>query len=203
MPEVLVRYTASVRSPDGRRWAPQACGGVAADGLWDGWIEFISSDRAIRTERETKQPNRDDLMYWAQGLTGAYLEGALSRATTPRTVIPREPLIEAHFDGPAPRRASGVARSSRAILDPFATYAQGENLLRGQLNALSQDNLVAIVEDYGLKVRGLSDMRRPQLVEAIVESVKMGSPGRRNIGSTDPDAADSANPSIRHSPNPD
>ena len=162
MAEVLVRYTAVVRGDDGRFWIPQACGGVAKDGLWEGWIEFVSDETAIRTGRETEQPNRDSLMYWAQGLTTAYLEGALTRATTTRTVIPREPRdarMSPRFDQPSPRPSSRSFRPSRAILDPFATYAQGEDLLRRQLNALSQDNLVAIVEDYGLKVRGIADMR--------------------------------------------
>jgi hypothetical protein len=77
---------------------------------------------------------------------------------------------------------------------------QGEDLLRGQLTALSQDNLVAIVEDYGLKVRGISDMRSRQLTEAIIEAVRMGSSGRRHVGAP-LDADDSANPSSRPSEN--
>ena len=192
MAEVLVRYAAVVRGDDGAFWIPQACGGVAKDGLWEGWIEFVADDRAIRTGRETEQPNRDALMYWAQGLTAAYLEGALARATTTRIGIPREPR-ESHaaprFNAPKPPSPRAF-RSSRAILDPFATYAQGEGLLRGQLNALSQDNLVAIVEDYGLKVRGISDMRSRQLVEAIIEAVKMGSPGQRSVGASETELED-------------
>jgi hypothetical protein len=205
MAEVLVRYAAQVRGDDGQTWIPQACGGVAKDGLWEGWIEFVCDQRAIRTGRETEQPNRDALMYWAQGLTAAYLEGALARATTTRTIIPREPLerhVPAHFDRPAPPPSPRSFRPSRAILDPFSTYMQGEGLLRGQLNALSQDNLVAIVEDYGLKVRGISDMRSRQLVEAIVEAVRMGSSGRRHVGSS-VEADQSADSSIRPSDNPD
>jgi hypothetical protein len=172
MAEVLVRYTATIRNDDGTLWTPQACGGVADDGLWEGWIEFISDERAIRTGRETEQPNRDALMYWAQGLTGAYLEGALARATTTRTVIPREPRLSAMFDHPAPPPSPRSFRPSRAILDPFTTYAQGEDLLRGQLKALSHDNLVAIVEDYGLPIRGVADIRSRKLVEDIVEAVR-------------------------------
>ena len=172
MAEVLVRYTATIRHDDGTSWTPQACGGVASDGLWEGWIEFVSDEQAIRTGRETEQPNRDALMYWAQGLTAAYLEGALARATTTRTVIPREPRISAKFDRPASPPAPRSFRPSRAILDPFSTYAQGEDLLRGQLRALSHDNLVAIVEDYGLPIRGVADIRSRKLVEDIVEAVR-------------------------------
>lgn len=204
MAEVLVRYTSVVRGNDGKFWIPQACGGVAKDGLWEGWIEFVSDENAIRTGRETEQPNRDALMYWAQGLTSAYLEGALARATTTRTVIPREPRdlhVSPRFERPARLTAPRGFRAVRAILDPFATYAQGEGLLRGQLNALSQDNLVAIVEGYGLKVRGISDMRSRQLVEAIVEAVKMGSSGQRHVGAADLEA-DAATESPRMSDDP-
>jgi hypothetical protein len=53
--------------------------------MWEGWIEFEPSDggAAIRTPRETTQPNLKDLEYWATGLTEAYLEGALVRALDP------------------------------------------------------------------------------------------------------------------------
>jgi hypothetical protein len=115
-------------------------------------------------------------MYWAEGLTEAYLEGALARATSTRTEIPREPLAQPRFDGPAP-----ALRTRRAILDPFSTYLQGEDLLRGQLAALSHDNLVAIVEDYGLPVRGIADMSSPRLAEAIVESVRQRSAPARPV----------------------
>jgi len=178
MAEVLVRYNAKVRGDDGTLWTPQACGGVAKDGLWEGWIEFVCDEHAVRTGRETEQPNREDLMYWAQGLTGAYLEGALARATTMRAVIPREPRVSPHFQSPATPPSPRSFRPSRAILDPFSTFAQGEDILRGQLNALSHDNLVAIAEDYALPIRGVSDMRRRSLVEAIVDTVKEGSTRR-------------------------
>jgi hypothetical protein len=51
-------------------------------GSWKGWIEFasIDGDSHVRTPRETEQPNRGDLAYWATGLTQVYLEGALRRA---------------------------------------------------------------------------------------------------------------------------
>jgi hypothetical protein len=55
------------------------------DGLWEGWIEFIPTDGGapLRSRRETTQPNRDDAVYWATGLTPVYLEGALERALRP------------------------------------------------------------------------------------------------------------------------
>ncbi len=79
--EVLVRFSAHVTGSDGIAYIPQACGGVADDGLWEGWLEFVADSGVVRrTPRETEQPNRDSLLYWAEGLSIAYLEGALARA---------------------------------------------------------------------------------------------------------------------------
>ena len=92
MAEVFVRFTETVRSADGRDYSAQACGGIADDGLWEGWIEFADvGGLPMRTPRETEQPNRDDLAYWATGLTQVYLEGALGRAIeSPRRPSPSD-----------------------------------------------------------------------------------------------------------------
>lgn len=82
MAEVLVQFTTPVKSDDGELYVAKACGGIADDGLWNGWIEFTSerTGQAVRSARETTQPNRSDLLYWAEGLTEVFLEGALERA---------------------------------------------------------------------------------------------------------------------------
>jgi hypothetical protein len=84
MAELLVEFDTTIRADDGTKWHPRVCGAIADDCLWEGWVEFLpagADDReAIRTGRETEQPKRSDLMYWAQGLTHVYLEGALQRA---------------------------------------------------------------------------------------------------------------------------
>jgi len=152
MSEVLVRFTDLVRGNDGREYQPQACGMLGADGLWEGWIEFLSPAGAVRTERETSQPNRADLMYWAQGLTHTYLEGALTRALGGRiSALPAEVRVVPVFDGPAPppSRQGGVL-TPHAILDPFAVYTQGEHILRRQLLALSSDQLSNVIVAYSL-----------------------------------------------------
>jgi len=46
-------------------------------------IEFHPTDSShpiLTTDRETSQPNRKALEYWADGLEPIYLEGALARA---------------------------------------------------------------------------------------------------------------------------
>ena len=80
MGEVLVRFSDLVRGGDGREYQPQACGMAGPDGLWEGWIEFLATTGAARTERETSQPNRAALEYWAGGLEPVYFDGALKRA---------------------------------------------------------------------------------------------------------------------------
>jgi hypothetical protein len=82
MPEVLLDFSTPIRGPEGRIYAAQAIGEQMPDGLWHGWIEFsaVGHRELIATDRETTQPNRTDAVYWATGLTGIYLEGALTRA---------------------------------------------------------------------------------------------------------------------------
>jgi hypothetical protein len=94
MSEVLIYFDATIVAADGTRWTPSACGGLADDGLWEGWIEFVSTDGTahVRSPRETEQPNRVDLAYWAGGLTQVYLEGALRRAIELPQPSPRSDL---------------------------------------------------------------------------------------------------------------
>ena len=60
-----------------------AMGRQRPDGTWIGWLEFRprgGRGTARRTPRETTQPSRLALRYWALGLDEVYLEGALVRA---------------------------------------------------------------------------------------------------------------------------
>lgn len=59
------------------------CGEERPDSTWEGWLEFHPINLAqpvLRTNRETTQPNRAAIEYWAGGLETIYLEGALARA---------------------------------------------------------------------------------------------------------------------------
>ena len=174
MAEVLVRFTEHVVAEDGTAYLPQVCGGLADDGLWEGWIEFTPESGHIRrTQRETEQPNRDALVYWAEGLTLIYLEGALKRALAVGIVAPRtEERVSSHFSGPAASRptTSGVPH---AILDPFAAYSEGEDLLRKQLGALSRDHLVNIVKAYHMPAStSYETMSDSSLVDSIVSAAQ-------------------------------
>lgn len=181
MVEVFVKYTEPVRAADGTSYWAQACGNIAENSLWDGWIEFVSEGRALRTGRETKQPNRNDVMYWAEGLTYVYLQGALDRALRLESgppIIGHEVAAEPVFDAPANDRpiVRRVAIEPRAILDPYVVFGEGENRLRRQLRALSRDQLMNIVRAYNLADATpgsvLEDGSRDQVAEHIVRSVK-------------------------------
>ena len=175
MAEVLVRFTELVRDDSGLPYQAQASGAFGSDGLWEGWIEFIGENgRALRTPRETTQPNRDALVYWAEGLTATYLEGALRRALDALLEpAARVSIAEASiFSGPASANAARVSpQPARPVLDPWSTYAQGEGVFRQQLSALSRDHLLAVIDGYALPIEVRASASDRELVDDIVQTV--------------------------------
>ena len=173
--EVLVQFETLVTGPDGRNYTPRACGRPADDGRWEGWIEFVAPDQreVLSSPRETVQPNRTDVAYWASGLTQVYLEGAFQRAWDAEVAIPR--VVE--MGGPAPKGPSertptvivdDVVPASRAVLDPFQVYAQGEEVLRQQLRALDVAHLEQIVRAYDLAPHTTTENDSRAALEATI-----------------------------------
>jgi hypothetical protein len=177
MSEVLTVFTEPIVAPDGTSYDARVCG-APFDNVWEGWIEFtrhgaVAGDGAtIRTPRETEQPNRRDVSYWATGLTYTYLEGALNRALRP-AVVPRVVAVDVPpaAPGPAPHYAP-VDTGPRAVLDPFAVYEQGEDVLRRELMALSVDHLRNIARAYALHADPGAISSREELVVVILDSVR-------------------------------
>jgi hypothetical protein len=181
--EVLIEFENAVRA-EGRAWAARVCGRQADDRLWEGWIEFTPRDGGapLRTSRETKQPKYSDLQYWATGLTVAYLEGALERALhpAPSDLGPRQVAATPAFSGPSPAGPSAreplTSRiAPHAVLDPFEVYAQGEDVLRGQLSALDEVHLRNIILAHELVDPGtieLQALKRAALVDLVVAAVR-------------------------------
>jgi hypothetical protein len=174
--EVLVEFTDPVVAEDGTSYIARACGRPAPDGMWEGWVEFLPVDRGapVRSGRETTQPNRQDTMYWATGLTAVYLEGSLNRALKPLVRIPPKAIAEPVFDGPAPDLAPAPF-TAESILNPFSVYRKGEALLRRQLGALSGWHLVNIIRAYELSEQDpatLNQTTTEELVELIVAAVR-------------------------------
>ena len=112
MAEVLVQFDTDIQAADGAPFTPRVCARRRDDGLWEGWIEFVPAGpdggEPLRSGRETEQTERDDVVYWATGLTAVYLQGALDRARAsaggarPPSLAPRRVDAAPSFDGPAP-----------------------------------------------------------------------------------------------------
>jgi hypothetical protein len=179
--EVLAEYPAPIEGEDGRTYIARAVGAEADDGLWQGWIEFIplaADDVPVRSPRETTQPNRRDVEYWATGLTLVYLEGALRRALNPLPARQATPKPEPVFDEPAPDFAAPTAappaKSRDSILNPFSVYQKGEAHLRRQLGALSAWHLANVAEAFELvEDPTVADrLSQTELIELIVAGVK-------------------------------
>ena len=179
MAEVLVEFDTPLRDTHGRLFAARVCGREREDKLWEGWIEFtpLAGGAPLRSGRETTQPNHRDLLYWVGGLTAGYLDGALMRTLSPPFPNLRAPASSSKpwFDDPATPAASAVAtaREPVAVLDPFAVYAAGDTLLRGQLNALSDGQLRTIIRAHRLSTASPAQLdRTPRL--ALIEQIMSG-----------------------------
>jgi hypothetical protein len=176
MSEVIYVFNYAV-TLDGVSYNAQVSGRRAGH-IWEGWIEFESQDGADlrRTRRETTQPNREALTYWATGLSRAYLEGALKRALEPLIVRPRMQPATPFFPAPAPGPSGLVPPSDRPVLNPFSVAAKGEELLRRELGALRGWHLRNIVRAYGLadEATDLGLFSEAELIEIIVARVQPG-----------------------------
>jgi hypothetical protein len=176
MAEVFVEFDDPVVGKNGVAYIARACGAPADHTLWHGWIEFepVDGGPALRSSRETTQPNRVDTAYWATGLTPVYLEGSLERTLNPLTKMPPEQPIESAYDSPAPDIAPPPPAND-AVMNPFSVYRKGESMLRSQLNALSGWHLVNIIRAYGLSEQRVSDLNSTPaavLAELIIKAVR-------------------------------
>jgi hypothetical protein len=79
--DLIHRFASRVVDEAGLAYAACVYGEQPAH-VWQGWIVFFPVDggRPLATDRETSQPNRGALEYWASGLQSTYLDGALQRA---------------------------------------------------------------------------------------------------------------------------
>jgi hypothetical protein len=176
MSAVLHTFSSPTRAKGDLYW-PRALGGIAADGRWEGWIEFVRAgdDAVLRSGRETIRPGRADLVRWAEGLTPKYLERALLRAlrrmmTTTETEIPISVAQAPVYPAPSPEFAA------RVPFDPFQTYAKGEQLLWSQLTALSREQLFDLIDAYSFVPKTERDRvwTSPdfELADRIVQAVR-------------------------------
>lgn len=178
MAEVLIDFEKAVSDTAGNAYTARACGREVDGGRWEGWIEFVPEENApvLRSERETTQPNRTDIEYWAGGLTPVYLEGALRRTLEPHEPVYEPPPGRPAYEGPAPPRGAAGSANAKAILDPYAVRRSGgEELLRKELRALSPWHLRNIVRAYRLedeRRRDLEGLGAGELEELIVAGTR-------------------------------
>ncbi|HJZ84133.1 MAG TPA: hypothetical protein VKN99_03140 [Polyangia bacterium] len=125
-------YPFLVADGEGRRYACRAYGQPRPDDLWEGWFVFFPVDngrRALATDRETTQPRRQHLAYWADGISKTFLEGALARALRLRP----EALLErrAYWAGEEAAQARIEAELyERAAVEARAQAERAERLQR-------------------------------------------------------------------------
>ena len=86
MPDLYVQPQNIAIEDGGMKYVPRICANARADGTWEAWVEFypIDGGQPRITDRESTQPNRLAVEYWASGLEPVYFEGALKRASTER-----------------------------------------------------------------------------------------------------------------------
>lgn len=195
MAEVLIVYDNPLEAPDRQIYRARVCARERDDSHWEGWLEFTPATEGdvLRTGRETTQPNRDDIRYWAKGLTVAYLEGALRRswdsahATRPVPMEP-EPDVRPSFPGPAPAVARSVPAAPHTAPRPArpagqrsdapdlrALFLRGEEELRQKLRALSPERIAALVMEQRIELgRGAAIIgsRKSHAIDLIVESIR-------------------------------
>jgi hypothetical protein len=178
MAETVLRFSQPIPDTDRRWYEARVCGGPMSGGSWEGWIEFvpIGGGEPVRSSRETTQPNRVDLEYWATGLTAIYLEGALDRALQPLAINPTSPPPPPIFDGPAPHVVHRASEEPvESVLDPFSVYEKGEAVLRQQLAALSAWHIVNILVAYDLAQEDAAMLNRlpaSTLIELVIAGVQ-------------------------------
>jgi hypothetical protein len=84
MAEMIQQYTPQFQDESGATYIVMAGGEMTSGGTWEGWLEFHPVDKTkpvLSTGRETTQPDRAALEYWASGLEPLYFEGAFARAS--------------------------------------------------------------------------------------------------------------------------
>lgn len=83
--DILIhRHSEEVVDHLGHRYEVLIYGRERSDGNWEAWLEFAPltpNTKPARTDRETTQPDRGAIEYWATGLEPLYLAGAFERAS--------------------------------------------------------------------------------------------------------------------------
>jgi len=180
MAEILRSFDEPIRHSSGT-FAARVVGRLADDRMWEGWLEFVpiesGQSQVIVSAIESRQPERQHLAYWANGLTVVYAEGSLDRALHPiavRTRLAETPASSA----PAPRVVTAPERGRlvgpEPVLDPFEIGERSLDVLAQELHALNRPRLLNVIAAFDLNPAGedVSWMSDDQLVTFIVVAVE-------------------------------
>jgi hypothetical protein len=174
MAEVLRSFDEQIRHSSGAYYV-RVVGRYAEDKMWEGWLEFVPVDggKVVVSAVESRQPERNHLEYWAQGLTVVYAEGSLDRALHPITVRTRA-VESAASDAPARRLIKIPYTGPRPILDPFEVGERSLDILAQELHALGRARLLHIIAAYNFSSPGIdvSLMTDEELIAFIVTRVE-------------------------------
>jgi hypothetical protein len=98
MSEVVWVLDELYRANDGQEFLVEVRG-VQSGHVWYGWLAFLALGDVpeLETDRETTQPNRNALAYWAAGLEPVYLDGAFERASRLQARLHAQRLRERIF----------------------------------------------------------------------------------------------------------
>ena len=98
MAELIHKLMVPVRDAKGRHFEAAVHGRARDDGYWAGWLEFeqVDGPETSRTDDETVQSSRANLLGWALGLEPVYVEGAFRRA---RAQVVQQPAQQARTGG--------------------------------------------------------------------------------------------------------
>jgi hypothetical protein len=177
--ESMRTFAEQVTDAAGTTYRAVVQGAAREDGMWEGWLVFepLAGGDPLRTGRETTQPNRDSLEYWASGLEPTYLDGALSRALRERVRGAGGPAVPAAAasDAAAASPEAAAPPTPRALLDPFQVARQGEDVLRDELQALDAGHQRNIIRAHGLadeRAVDLDVLDRRELTGLILRGVR-------------------------------
>ncbi|HEX7809093.1 MAG TPA: hypothetical protein VF608_10215, partial [Thermoanaerobaculia bacterium] len=83
MERLLQEFERPFTGADGVTYRAFVYGRSRPSDTWQGWLVFERTDdgRRFATDVETTQSNSEGIVYWATGLSDAYFDGALERAT--------------------------------------------------------------------------------------------------------------------------
>ena len=176
--EVLREFDEPIAHPSGTYHA-RVVGRLAEDRMWEGWLEFVpiqpGGTSIAVSSVESRQPQREYLEYWAQGLSVVYAEGALDRALHPiaaRTRITGVPLSERPTPRPVTTTPVHVV-GPEPVLDPFEVGRRNLDILRQELHALDRPRLLNIITAFDLNPasKDVTPLSDEQLVTFIVVAV--------------------------------